>query len=143
METPPSTQKNMDRFSSHGTFGNNAQASTSHAEHANMMWGMWKKTADWQDRLHKRAAYKSLNIPEDDVITSTNITHSGIGWKELAIIALGGAVGLMGYSAITGSSEVPEAKQIEDEYDPLKIRVRITPQDGGGYLKEIVPIDGK
>lgn len=139
METPPSNQKNMDRFSSHGTFGNNAQASTSHAEHANMMWGMWKKTADWQDKLHKSAAHKALNIPEEDVITSTNITHSGLGWKELAIIALAGAAGVLGYSHYS-SGQKADVEVQDHTYDPVKLKVKVTPKDGGGYETDVTPV---
>jgi hypothetical protein len=135
---PPETPKNLNRFSSHGTFGNDAQASASHAEHANMMWGLWRKTADWQDKLHKSAAHKALNIPEEDVITSTNITHSGLGWKELAIIALAGAAGLFGYSHYCNQKSDVEVQ--DHTYDPVKLKVKVTPKDGGGYETDVTPV---
>jgi len=80
------------------------------------MWGMWQKTANWQDKLHRRAAHKALNIPEEDVITSTNISHNGVGWKELAILALGGAAAFLGWTNFTGDQEEP--KQVAPVVQP-------------------------
>ena len=105
------------------------------------MWGMWRKTADWQDKLHKRAAHKALNIPEEDVITSTNITHSGLGWKELAILALAGAAGVLGYTKYSEGQKGDAEVEVQDHtYDPVRLKVRVTPKEGGGYETDVTPI---
>ena len=135
---PPETPNNLNRFSSNGTFGNNSQASASHAEHANTMWGLWQKTADWQDRLHKRAAHKALNIPEEDVITSTTVTNSGLGWKELLLIAaLMAGTGAGAYYLSGGSADPISPGQEVETPEPLKLRVRVTPSIDGDHKIEV------
>lgn len=47
----------------------------------------------WRNKLHKRLAHKSLDIPLDEDMNVTN-TRVGLGWKELAVIA---ATGLGGF----------------------------------------------
>ncbi len=45
-------------------------------------WDAWSANAWWRDNLARKSAYKSLGVPPDDM----NI-RTGIGWKELAVIA--------------------------------------------------------
>ena len=86
-------------FSPLGVFGNNNQAHASNGEFQSLMYGMWSKTVDWQDNLHRKAAHKALNIPEDGVINSSTTTiHKGMGAIPalvLALAALLGGAGLM------------------------------------------------
>ena len=30
-------------------------------------WRSWQKRTDWQEKLYRRAAHKSLDIPDDDM----------------------------------------------------------------------------
>jgi hypothetical protein len=66
-------------------------------------WARWARNIDWRDKLHKKASHKALDIPEDDVIQSSNkeITNNGLGFKEL--IALG-LLGLGGAYMITNNN---------------------------------------
>lgn len=106
------------------------------------MWGVWQKTADWQDKLHKRAAHKALNIPEEDVITSTNITNSGLGWKELLLMAgLVGGAGFGAYHLSNGQQAAPVQQVQPSQEDELpgkvQLRVKVTPREDGDHKIEV------
>ena len=66
-------------------------------------WSIFNMNAIWRDKLARRATYKALDIPEDDVNIATS-HKSGMGWKELAVI---GATGL-GAAGIYGVASKPE-----------------------------------
>ena len=52
------------------------------------LWGWWHDSVKWQDDLHKRAAHKALDIPEEDPVITTN-TRTGLDWKGIAVIIAG------------------------------------------------------
>lgn len=54
-----------------------------------LLWGWWYKAKRWQNDLHRSAAYKALDIPEDMGDIHANKTYLGFGWRE---ILAGGAV---------------------------------------------------
>jgi hypothetical protein len=54
------------------------------------IYGEWLRTSRWRDDLYRRAAHKSLDVPEEEMIT---VNRSGITWREIAAVgalALGG-----------------------------------------------------
>lgn len=56
-------------------------------------WARWARNADWRDRLHKKAAHKSLDIPEEDVINANReTTVTGVGPLGVIGIALATAI---------------------------------------------------
>jgi len=58
-------------------------------------WTEWRAANRWQSDLHRQAAHKALDIPEDMAVTTVNASRSGIGWREL--VAIGATMaGLMG-----------------------------------------------
>lgn len=83
-----------------------------------------RKQAAWRDRLHRKAAHKSLDIAdqgEEMGDIHANRTYNGIGLKE--ILAIGGmAMGGIGLwqapaivSAIMGSGEVSQVTPIDTD----------------------------
>lgn len=53
------------------------------------LYGRYQRREDWQDSLYRKAAHKSLDIPDDMNISNV---RTGWGWKELltaGILALG------------------------------------------------------
>lgn len=90
------------------------------------LYGEWLRNSRWKDKLHERAAAKSLDLPEDDVIHAprTNTTTNGVGWKELAVIGalVLGAGGLGTYltdraAKPNQASPPPAASPADSEYD--------------------------
>lgn len=74
-------------------------------------WKAWQKNSDWRDALHKKAAHKSLDIPEDDMSIQSSKTVNGIGTLGAIGIALaagvpGAGVGLM---ALQMLANLPQA----------------------------------
>lgn len=69
------------------------------------LWGWWREQKKWQSDLHRKAAYKSLNIPEDDPTINaqrtTNVTNSGLGKL--------GTAAVIGASMLGGAGAVPIA----------------------------------
>lgn len=74
------------------------------------LYGDFRNRLKWQDILYKRAAYKALDIPEDDM--QINNSKSGIGALGAIGIALAaglpglGMAGMLGY-ALLGNKPVP------------------------------------
>lgn len=71
------------------------------------VWGMANQNFLWRDKLHKRAAHKALNIPEEEVIQANRI---GVTWKEIAAAGVVGASLLgAGKFLFDKPSEIPAA----------------------------------
>jgi hypothetical protein len=72
------------------------------------------KNFAWRDKLHKRAAHKALNIPEDEVIQANRIT--GVTWKEIAAAGVVGAslLGAGKYLFDAPKTEAPAAAASSD-----------------------------
>lgn len=93
-EQQPSSEQNGNRrlnvFSPLGLFGSDNQAHGSNAELQELMYGTWKRTVDWQDRLHQKAAHKALNIPEENMINAPHVTNvNGLGfWGVAALLGM-------------------------------------------------------
>lgn len=73
------------------------------------MWKRWGMSSDWQDQLHKSAAHKSLDIPEDGVIktSSKDTVNNGMGFKEILALGTVGALGLGGVYALSNHNQTP------------------------------------
>ena len=58
------------------------------------LYGKFQEGQDWRSNLHKKLAHKSLDIGLDDEVNVDNSrTATGMGWKELAVIAAAGLGG--------------------------------------------------
>jgi hypothetical protein len=58
------------------------------------LYGEWLKSTRWQDKLFRKAAHKSLDIPDDDVQINANRFQSGVNpWIAVAAILASGALG--------------------------------------------------
>lgn len=77
------------------TTNSSAPSGSSDVPDKSHLYGKFQKNADAREKLAMKAAYKSLDIAEDDMeINSSKVTNvNGIGWKELVVIA---AIGLGG-----------------------------------------------
>lgn len=102
------------------------------AEQKTMFWKFWARNAEWRDKLAKRAAYRSLDMPEDDM--QINNTRVGVGTAGLVGIAAAAglpglvAAGLMGGMLLrspaedakpqAGADAKPQAVEVSDsEYE--------------------------
>ncbi|MCG8586531.1 MAG: hypothetical protein MI757_17615, partial [Pirellulales bacterium] len=78
----------------------------------------------WQQRLHREAVHKALDIaPEDDVHISQKT--SGLGWRELALIILGMVAATAASGWFFSQSAKPPAPPTDSEYN-----VRFYDKDG-------------
>lgn len=98
------------------------------------LYGKWwtaKKWVEgslaWRDKLHKSAAYKSLDIPEDTEMGDINapktmISHNGV--SPMALVALA-ALGLGGYYVYNQSNQpapVQPPPVVSQPSEPLEDR---------------------
>ena len=83
------------------------------------LYGRYMAHENWTQRLHRKLAHKSLDIPEDDDVYVDN-SQKGMTWKELAVLA---ALGLGGAGAYAYSQKAvvvkPEVEVADSEYDVL------------------------
>jgi len=85
-----------------------------------MLYGVFQKSEDWRNRLHRKLAHKSLDIADTEDVNVDN-SRIGMGWKELAVL---GALGLGGfhlYGKQTSPTPPPtpaqQASPIDSEYE--------------------------
>jgi hypothetical protein len=62
--------------------------------HREWFWPRWGRNQDWRDKLAKRAAHKSMDIPDDEMQINTDNSRRGIG--ALGAIGIAAAAGLPG-----------------------------------------------
>jgi hypothetical protein len=69
-------------------------------------WQTWQKSTDWQNDLMRRAAHKTLDIPED-----MNITKVGIGPIGVvgAVLAAGIVPAVLAFMLLSGDKDEPVA----------------------------------
>lgn len=74
--------------------------------HLPWLWARWGRNQTWRDKLAKKAAHKSLDIPEDDM--NINNTRTGIG--TAGMIGIAAAAGLPGIitAALLGYSTLKQ-----------------------------------
>jgi hypothetical protein len=73
------------------------------------LWGWWHEHQKWSDRLHRKAAHKALDIEDDAMIS---VQKSGMGWKELAVVAVGMLGGtVVGANYFAGEPATPAVTQ--------------------------------
>jgi hypothetical protein len=108
------------------------------------LYGEFQRTERWRDRLSKKLAHKSLDIAADDEMV-INQQHSGLGWKELGMLAaalLGGGwlTGLLRAPASSTSPATPPAAtspalgaglptQPQPSLEPIHGRIRFWVED--------------
>ena len=73
------------------------------------LYGRYHRAEDWQSRLYRRAAHKSLDIPDEDMqIYSDNRRTGDFTFKTLAMLMLGGLLGGGGLLAGQLLNKAPE-----------------------------------
>lgn len=88
----------------------------------NYLYGMYQKSADWRDKLHKRLAHKSLDMQlDDDMHVDNSRAQFGITWKELAVVALSVIGGFYVYGEFSKPDsqpqQQPQSGPIDSEYE--------------------------
>ena len=90
-------------------------------------WRSWQARTDWQEKLYRRAAHKSLDIPDDDMQINTH--KSGIGALGLMGVALAAGLpgGLVAYQMLKGPADtvppvITPPPQVTVEALNLKVR---------------------
>lgn len=74
------------------------------------IWQRWGKHQDWADELQRKATYKALDIPNDEMqIVNASKTQTGASGGAIAATALAGGIpatvlaAMLGLSAMRGS----------------------------------------
>lgn len=80
------------------------------------VWARWAKHEDWADALQRKATYKALDIPDDDMqIVNASKTQTGAGGGAIAAAALAGGIpatvlaAALGLSSLKGTPSPPAA----------------------------------
>ena len=85
------------------------------------LYGQFQHGEDWQSRLSRKLAHKSLDIADDDMDVNVQNTKSGIGWRELAVAAVAGLTGfgMWQYSQqpTPPADPVEHASPVDSEYE--------------------------
>lgn len=88
------------------------------------LWGWWYAAKKWQDKLHKSASYKALDIPEDDMggiqANKEMVVHnSGLhpAWLLAAVLGAGGLY------AFSESQKAPTAESTQESSDTIRREV--------------------
>lgn len=79
----------------------------------------WQHATAWRQKLLKRASHKALDVPEEDVNITTT---TGMGWKELAIVAvvmMAGFGGLAWFLKPPAPVQHPGVSVADTAYDVL------------------------
>lgn len=66
----------------------------------NALWGWWRSTQQWQEKLQRKAAHKALDIPDDEMQIKSTTNNTGIGAMGAVGIALAAAVPGLGALAV-------------------------------------------
>lgn len=87
----------------------------------NYLYGEFQRTQRWRDKLARKLAHKSLDIGDEDEMNVANV-RTGIGWKELAVLAATGLGGLWLYNEGQGKSDpspppAAAASPVDSEYE--------------------------
>jgi len=102
-------------------------------------WRSFQVNADWRDKLYRRAAHKSLDIPDDDMqITSDK---SGVGALGLTGVALAAGLpgALMAYQMLRGPQApvAPEIVPPQINVEDLNLKVRWWVDEHGDVQTEV------
>jgi hypothetical protein len=88
-------------------------------------------------KFHMKALHRAADIPEDDdvKITNRNKTHTGIGWKELAVVA----GGLLGGGWLWNANQAPPNEPVVNStIDHRDVEVTHWVRDADGEWQRIV-----
>lgn len=72
------------------------------------LYGRYRDWEGWRNSLAKKLSHKALDIMPDDEMEVNQYHRSGIGWKELAVVAAAGVGGLAAWQHF-GSRDDPQA----------------------------------
>ena len=106
------------------------------------LYGKFQRTADWQDKLHKKLAHKSLDIGEQDEMQVDNSrTQLGITWKELAVLAATGLGGL--YMFNQWNQPATPQQQQPTQSAPVDSEYQVRFYDAEGNPIDVKPLPRK
>jgi hypothetical protein len=106
--------------------------------HLPWFWTLWRRNQAWRDNLARRATHKALDIPEDDMQISV---RQGMGWKELAVVALLTAGGVAGGMYLADRRDAPTAvppvqapapPPTAQAFEPVRGSIRFWVEDKAG-----------
>jgi len=109
-------------------------------------WKRWGKRSDWQDKLYKKAAHKSLDIPEDDM--QINANRSGIGGKAAMGIALASGLPVAVVAGMLIWNQIKEQPKPIDQppvvavpevnVEPLNLKVKWWVDENGKVQSKVI-----
>jgi hypothetical protein len=82
------------------------------------LYGNYERSLKWQDDLHRKAAHKALDMADDMGFSQNLNAHSGMTWKELAVLAaalIGG--GSLAAYLLSDKQPVEQQKPVDFEYN--------------------------
>lgn len=93
-------------------------------------WKCWGINQKWRDSLYRKAAHKTLDIPDDDEMPNIN-SYKGIGTGGLIAVILGMLAAGIGASALTKflNPAVPKPPAVAP-IEPQQFRVTFKADDG-------------
>ena len=93
------------------------------------LYGRFEAGEAWKRRLHRKGAYKALDMADDDM-GDIHANRIGMTWKELAVVAalLGGSVA--GTAWFTGGEGKPSASPAAASPADSEYEVRFYDADG-------------
>lgn len=95
-------------------------------------WSLWRNHMTWKNDLDRKAAHKALGLPEDMNISADN-RRSGLGWKEMAVLA---AAGLGGWHMYNQSQQPPIPQQAIQQ-GPVDTEYEVRFYDADGNLIDV------
>lgn len=113
-------------------------------------WGTWQKSVDWRDKLYRKAAHKTLDIPDDDM--QINSHKSGVGALGLIGVALAAGFpgAMLAYQMLRGPETpvatpttpvalpvAPVAHPPQINIDDLNLKVRWWVDENGEIQTEV------
>lgn len=86
------------------------------------LYGVFQRTEDWKDQLHRRLAHKSLDIADDDMQIAVDKSTKGMGAKELLAIGalvIGAGVGghLLTKPTVPTTAPQPAPPAVAEPYE--------------------------
>ena len=96
-------------------------------------WASYERSREWQDKLHREAANKALDIGDPGMV---NANKYGIGWKELAVAAIAGLAAGGIYQSQQPTPPVPQ-QQATSQVDTRVEEVELRFYDAAGQLIDV------
>lgn len=108
------------------------------------LYGEVIRQSRWKDDLHKKAAHKALDIPEDDDMNVDN-SRTGIGaWGAIGIAAMAGLPPTILAAVLAWNALKPESKpEHKVEVEPVKSEFDVIHYDQHGNVIDVPHVSTK